>query len=106
MHKMRGVILAGGKGTRLLPATRVMNKHLIPILNEPMILYPLKTLRDVFGITDVLIVSLRIGMRCLFITRVAGRSRVPLPPASITPRILCIFFRSTPDVRAQSRQSA
>lgn len=56
-NKMRGVILAGGKGTRLLPATRVMNKHLIPILNEPMILYPLKTLRDVFGVEDILIVS-------------------------------------------------
>ena len=55
--KMRGVILAGGKGTRLLPATRVMNKHLIPILNRPMILYPLETLRDVFGIRDILIVS-------------------------------------------------
>lgn len=56
-NNMRGVILAGGKGTRLLPATRVMNKHLIPILNEPMILYPLRTLRDVFGIRDILIVS-------------------------------------------------
>ena len=54
---MKGVILAGGKGTRLLPATRVMNKHLIPILNRPMILYPLETLRDVFGVTDILIVS-------------------------------------------------
>lgn len=54
---MKGVILAGGKGTRLLPATRVMNKHLIPILNRPMILYPLETLRDVFGIKDILIVS-------------------------------------------------
>jgi len=54
---MKGVVLAGGKGTRLLPATRVMNKHLIPILNRPMILYPLETLRDVFGIDDILIVS-------------------------------------------------
>ncbi|MBP9669571.1 MAG: NTP transferase domain-containing protein [Candidatus Pacebacteria bacterium] len=54
---MRGVLLAGGKGTRLLPATRVMNKHMIPIGTRPMIEYPLATLRDVFGIQDILIIS-------------------------------------------------
>ncbi|NBV76658.1 spore coat protein [bacterium] len=54
---MKGIILAGGKGTRLRPATLVMNKHLIPILNKPMVLYPIETLRDVFGIKDILIVS-------------------------------------------------
>lgn len=53
---MKGIILAGGRGTRLLPATKIMNKHLIPILNNPMILYPLETLKS-FGIKDILIVS-------------------------------------------------
>lgn len=53
---MRGVILAGGRGTRLLPATKVVNKHMIPILNKPMIIYPIETLRA-FGVEDVLIVS-------------------------------------------------
>lgn len=53
---MRGVILAGGKGTRLLPATKVTNKHLIPIINQPMVLYPLRTLIN-FGIKDILLVS-------------------------------------------------
>lgn len=53
---MRGVILAGGKGTRMLPATRVMNKHLIPLLNKPMILYPLETLKRL-GITDIMVIS-------------------------------------------------
>lgn len=53
---MKGLILAGGKGTRLLPATRVVNKHMVFILNKPMILYPLETLRH-FGITDIMIVS-------------------------------------------------
>ncbi len=53
---MKGLILAGGKGTRLLPATRVVNKHMIPILNNPMITYPLNTLKH-FGITDIMIVS-------------------------------------------------
>ncbi|MFA5695889.1 MAG: sugar phosphate nucleotidyltransferase [Bacilli bacterium] len=53
---MKGLILAGGKGTRLLPATRVMNKHMVPILNTPMIVYPLETLKH-FGIKDIMIVS-------------------------------------------------
>jgi glucose-1-phosphate thymidylyltransferase len=53
---MRGIILAGGKGTRLLPATKVTNKHLIPILNKPMIEYPIGTL-IALGCTDVLVVT-------------------------------------------------
>lgn len=53
---MKGIVLAGGKGTRLHPATLTMNKHMVPLLNTPMILYPLETLRHV-GITDVLIVT-------------------------------------------------
>lgn len=53
---MRGIILAGGKGTRLRPATYAMNKHMVPILETPMILYPLATLK-LLGCTDILIVS-------------------------------------------------
>lgn len=53
---MKGIILAGGKGTRLRPATYAMNKHMVPILNKPMILYPLETLKSL-GITDILLVS-------------------------------------------------
>lgn len=52
----KGLILAGGKGTRLLPITRIINKHIIPILNKPMIMYPLDTLKY-FGIKDIMIVS-------------------------------------------------
>lgn len=53
---MRGVILAGGLGTRLYPLTHVTNKHLLPIYNKPMIFYPIATLVNA-GITEVLVVT-------------------------------------------------
>lgn len=51
---MKGLILAGGKGTRLYPTTRVVNKHMLLIYNQPMVFYPIQTLRDA-GITDIVI---------------------------------------------------
>ena len=53
---MKGVVLAGGLGTRLLPLTRVTNKHLLPVYDRPMILYPLQALLNA-GINEVLIVT-------------------------------------------------
>lgn len=53
---MKGVILAGGLGTRLEPLTRVTNKHLLPVYNQPMIFYPIHTLVQA-GIKDILIVT-------------------------------------------------
>lgn len=52
----KGVILAGGQGTRLRPLTNVTNKHLLPVYNKPMVLYPLKTLKEM-GVTEVLVIS-------------------------------------------------
>src|SRR5215468_10067863 len=54
--RMRGVILAGGLGTRLLPLTRITNKHLLPVFDRPMIFYPLQALINA-GITDILLVT-------------------------------------------------
>jgi len=51
---MKGVILAGGSGSRLLPNTKVTNKHLLPVYNQPMIYYPIQTLMKA-GIHDILI---------------------------------------------------
>lgn len=53
---MKGVILAGGKGTRLYPLTYATNKHLLPVYDQPMVYYPINTLVAA-GITDVLIVT-------------------------------------------------
>jgi glucose-1-phosphate thymidylyltransferase len=53
---VKGVVLAGGLGSRLNPLTAVTNKHLLPIYNQPMIYYPIQTLVNA-GITDIMIVT-------------------------------------------------
>ncbi|PYP83580.1 MAG: spore coat protein [Blastocatellia bacterium AA13] len=53
---MKGIVLAGGLGTRLSPLTRITNKHLLPVYDQPMIYYPIRTLIEA-EITDILIVT-------------------------------------------------
>ncbi len=52
----KGVILAGGTGSRLAPMTKVTNKHLLPVYNKPMIYYPIETLKK-SGITELLVIT-------------------------------------------------
>lgn len=53
---MKGIILAGGTGSRLHPLTRITNKHLLPVYDKPMIFYPIETLVDA-GITELMVVT-------------------------------------------------
>ncbi len=53
---MKGVVLAGGLGSRLFPLTKITNKHLLPVYDQPMVYYPIKTLINA-GIDDIMIVT-------------------------------------------------
>jgi glucose-1-phosphate thymidylyltransferase len=56
MDKIKGIVLAGGLGSRLAPLTRITNKHLLPVYDKPMIYYPIELLVDA-GITDIIVVT-------------------------------------------------
>ncbi len=53
---MKGIVLAGGLGTRLYPITKITNKHLMPVYNKPMVFYPIRTLVSA-GVQEILVVT-------------------------------------------------
>src|SRR5260221_12494548 len=53
---LKGVVLAGGTGSRLYPLTKITNKHLLPVYDKPMIFYPIETLVNA-GIRDIMVVT-------------------------------------------------
>lgn len=95
---MRGIVLAGGTGSRLGSLTKAVNKHLLPVYDRPMILWPIQTLKD-NGILDITIVSTPKGIGQLAELLGGGYTyRVQDQPGGIAQAILCAADKSAESI--------
>ena len=81
---MKGIVLAGGSGSRLFPLTKITNKHLLPIYDRPMIYYPIQTLVDA-GIQDIMIVTGGRNSGDFLRLLANGKEFGPIPPLPSPP---------------------
>ena len=94
---MKGVILAGGLGTRLFPLTKITNKHLLPVYDRPMIYYPIETLVNA-GVTDIMIVTggRKSGDFLSLLGNGSGKDSTGMPATALIMKSCQIGAASTP----------